>query len=118
MIFEDLFDSSVQVSGSAGISSINKKTHNFGPHELSNEIDLYNHDLGAYFRRWYFKGPDIVGSPYVFGYLGAGVDPNCFFYPKGPIIGVRSYLHPNTSRLHFCGVDFAYNTCSCISALQ
>jgi hypothetical protein len=72
MNFEDLFNSSVQVSGSAGTtSSLPLLTHNFGPHELSNEIDLYNRfpdNSNQYFRRWYFKGPDVVGSPYLFGY--------------------------------------------------
>ena len=74
MTFEDLFNSSVQVSGSAGTTSNTPLTHNFGPHELSNEIGLVNNG-NQYFRRWYFNGPDVVGSPYVFGPIGAGVAP-------------------------------------------
>ena len=76
MTFEDLFDSTVQVSGSAGKAGGIQLTHNFEPHELINEFDLYNRVLNngvPYFRRSFFKGPDVVGSPYMFGFLGAGL---------------------------------------------
>jgi hypothetical protein len=68
-----LFNSSAQVSGSAGTTATLPLTQNFGPDELSNEIDLYNlfpFDGNPGFRRWYFDGPNLVSSPYVFGYLG------------------------------------------------
>jgi hypothetical protein len=67
MTFEDFFDSSVQVSGSAGTSSIYELTHFFGPSELANKLDIYNQAAGAnpsqYFKRWIFMGTNVIGSP-------------------------------------------------------
>jgi hypothetical protein len=42
MTFEDLFDSSVQVSASAGTSSTHKLTQSFGPTGFLNELGIYN----------------------------------------------------------------------------
>ncbi len=67
MAFEDLFDSSVQVSGSAGTSSINQLTHFFGPAELANKLDIFNQaahtDPIPYLKRWIFRGTNVIGSP-------------------------------------------------------
>ncbi len=76
MTFEDLFNSSVQASGSAGIAWGITLTHNFEPHELINEFVFYNrvlNDGAPNFRRSFFKGPNFVGSPHMFGFLGAGL---------------------------------------------
>jgi hypothetical protein len=109
-----LFNPSTQVSGSAGNTGTDTQTHDFGPNELINEIDIYNLFPTASvpnFKRWYFEGLNVIGSPYLFGYAGT-TSPNCFFNPKGPIIGVRSYLNYYGD---YCGSAFAYNTCSCTS---
>jgi hypothetical protein len=79
MIFEDLFNSSVQASGSAGIAGDITLTHNFGPHELINEFVFYNRLPNGgtpNFRRSFFKGPNVVGSPYMFGFLGSVTPPS------------------------------------------
>ena len=61
MTFEDLFDSSVQVYGSAGTTSIKQVTHTFGPTELANVLDIYKET--PYLKRWIFKGTNVIGSP-------------------------------------------------------
>ena len=117
MTFEDLFDSSVQVSGSAGTSSIKTFTHPIGPVELIDELGILNtvYLSNPYFKRWIFTGTNVIGSPKVIPVvLTSSTPPNCTFLPKGPIVGVKSYL---SSTNYFCGVSLAYNTCSCISAL-
>jgi hypothetical protein len=63
-------------------------------------------------KRWFFTGPNVAGSPYLFGSTGP-TPPQCHYLPSGPLIGIRSYLDPNK---YFCGVDLAYNKCSCTSA--
>ena len=109
-----MFDSSVQVTGSSGLADIKSQTHTFGPLEIYNQISIFHRnppDTVPYFRFWMFTGNNVIGSPYMLGSAGNG-PPNCIFNPSGPIIGVKSYL---SSTGYFCGVDLAYNTCSCTS---
>jgi hypothetical protein len=86
------------------------------PWELNDSVGWINpvNEGRDYIKRWYFTGPQIVGSPLKWGGNAGSLftNSNCLFEAKGPIIGVKSYLH-NTG--YICGVDFAYNKCSCIN---
>jgi hypothetical protein len=71
--FKDMF-SSAQVSGSAGVAWSVPLTHAFGPNELFNKVDLTNNITAGgapYFKRWYFTGTNIIGSPLIFGGSGS-----------------------------------------------
>ena len=64
-----------------------------------------------YLKRYFFTGPNVVGSPIMWG--GPGSSPTqCKYDPTGPIIGFKTYLDPS---LYYCGADYAYTTCACTS---
>ncbi len=114
--FENMFNFSAKVFGSAGLNANEAFSQDFLPWELNNSVGFINPYpiQGPEIKRWYFTGPQISGSPLRWGGVVGSyyVNSNCLFEAKGPIIGVKSYLH-NTG--YICGVAFAYNKCSCIN---
>ena len=65
-------------------------THTFGPTELFNQVGIY-HDT-QHINRFLLTGPQVIGSPYLFGSPGPN-NVSCSFLPKGPIVGAKSYLN-------------------------
>ena len=106
-----MFNFSDKVFATAGLGSNEIFQQDFLPWELNNLVTWYRENTTI--KRWYFTGPQIAGSPKRMGVDGSAyTNNNCRYDAKGPIIGVKSYLH-NTG--YICGVAFAYNKCSCIN---
>jgi len=109
--FENMFNFSDKIFGSAGLDTNEVLSQDFLPWELNNFVSFYREF--THIKRWYFNGPQIAGSPKLMGVNGSQyTNNNCGFEAKGPIIGVKSYLHDTG---YICGVAFAYNKCSCIN---